>query len=374
MVQPIMIGCDLHDKTMLLRIAQGRECPQTVTVPNTRSGRERMIADLRKRAQAACDAPLIFAYEASGQGFGLYDELTDAGMGCHVLAPTKIARSSDQKRQKTDEKDAQAILELLRAHVLAGNALPDVWIPHPQIRDDRELVRTRLDAAEKLAAIKAQVKGLLKRNQKTRPEGLGSGWTRGFIAWLRVLSKDDSFGEGRRAALASLLRQLDHLQHEMKLLDAALAKLSRSPRYANQVNRICQLGGVGCLTAMVFLAEVGDLKRFANRRQIAAYLGLAPSSFETGDANDRKGHVTRQGPSRVRKVLCQATWARIRNEGPERDAYQRIVEKNPKKKKIAVVASMRRLAVKMWHRGCEDSPLTETVATATGCSASVSTL
>ena len=104
---------------------------------------------------------------------------------------------------------------------------------------------------------------------------------------------------------------------------------------------------------MVFLTELGDLSRFANRRQLAAYLGLVPRSFESGNASDRKGHITHQGSSRVRKMLCQATWSRVRWDPQEKEAYGRIAAKNPKKKKIAVVASMRRLAVRMWHRGRE---------------------
>ena len=103
----IMIGCDLHDKTMLLKIAEGRKEPETRSVKNTAAGRKAMIHDLKKRAVAASGARIVFAYEASGQGFGLYDELTDAGIECHVLAPTKIARSQRQASQKTDEKDAQ---------------------------------------------------------------------------------------------------------------------------------------------------------------------------------------------------------------------------------------------------------------------------
>jgi transposase len=95
---------------------------------------------------------------------------------------------------------------------------------------------------------------------------------------------------------------------------------------------------------------MGDLTRFTNRRQISAYLGLAPRSYESGEANDRKGHITRQGSSRLRAALCQAVWSRIRERGPDHAGYQRLVERNPKHKKIAVVAIMRRLGVRMWHK------------------------
>src|SRR5437868_7542089 len=96
---------------------------------------------------------------------------------------------------------------------------------------------------------------------------------------------------------------------------------------------------------------MGDLARFKNRRQVGSYLGLVPSSFETGEASDRKGHITHQGPARVRFVLNQAVWNIIRFDPDERLVYDRIVKRNPKRKKIAGVAMMRRLAVRLWHAG-----------------------
>jgi transposase len=238
---------------------------------------------------------------------------------------------------------------------LAGNRLPKVWIPDPQTRDDRELVRTRLDAADKLSAVKVQIKGLLKRNALTRPDGLGSGHTRLYFAWLRGLVQQPDRGAGFRGALDSLLRQIKFLEEEIDRLTAELSRLAAAPRYAARLAELTKLKGVGLLTALVFLSELGNLNRFENRRQISAYLGLAPSSFESGQASDRKGHITHQGPSRVRRVLCQATWARVRTEASAKAAYQRIAEKNPKRKKIALVAAMRQLAVLMWHRGKEAS-------------------
>lgn len=353
----IMIGCDLHDESMMLKIAMGRQAPETRTVKNTSSGRTAMIADLRRRAQDAGGAKLVFVYEASGQGFGLYDQVTAAGIECHVLAPTKIARSTRRRKEKTDEKDAMDLLELLRAHVLAGNQLPTVWIPDAQTRDDRELVRMRLDVAEKITALKAQVQGLLKRCQLRRGPGLGKGWTKAFRGWLQreaapaIASQERPLGPGGQAALSSLLRQLESLEEEEQRLDEHLAALACMPRYQARLRELTKLCGVGVLTAMVFLTELGDLSRFANRRQIAAYLGLAPSCQESGNDTDHKGHITHQGSPRVRKVLCQATWTRVRCNEEEKIAYERIKAKNPKKKKIAVVASMRRLAVRMWHCG-----------------------
>ncbi len=368
----IMIGCDLHEESMILKIAEDRQSPETRSVKNTASGRRAMVADLRQRAKAAGGARVVFAYEASGQGFGLYDQLAAAGIECYVLAPTKIARSARRQREKTDEKDALDLLELLRAHILAGNGLPMVWIPDAQTRDDRELVRMRLDVGEKITAMKAQVQSLLKRCQLRRPSGVGKGWTKAFRGWLQreladpLTARESSLGSGGKAALGSLLRQLQFLEEEEQRLDQLVAALAWSPRYESRIRELTKLCGVGVLTAIVFLTELGDLSRFANRRQIAAYLGLAPSSNESGSQNDRKGHITHQGSPRVRKVLCQATWSRVRHSEEEKAAYERIKAKNPKKKKIAVVASMRRLAVRMWHRGRDATILGALPLSATG--------
>lgn len=353
MCEPIMVACDLHDKTMLLMVAQGRGEPEKLVVSNTLAGRSRMIAQLQERAQGAGGASIEFAYEASGLGFGLHDELSAAGVTCHVLAPTKIARSAQHRRRKTDEEDARQILQLLRGHVLAGNPLPTVWIPSAQTRDDRELVRLRIDLAQKKNAIKLQIKTLLKRHKLVRPQGTGRGWTKAFRSWLHELTGSETLRVGVRGTLASLLAQWEFFEAELRCVDQQLVRLAETPRYLPQIHALMKLPGVGVLTALVFLTEMGDLTRFANRRQISAYLGLVPASHESGNQQDRKTHITRQGPSRVRHVLCQATWAMLLHQGSDYPAYERIVARNPKHKKIAVVATMRRLAVRMWHEACD---------------------
>lgn len=343
----ILAGCDLHDKSMLVLASRGADTPHQRTFLNTAAGRTALLVWLRELANGA---PIVFAYEASGLGFGLHDELVRAGLRCHVLAPSRIERSPKQRRAKTDAKDARQILELLRAHYLAGNTLPSIWIPDGVTRDDRELLRGRLDTQGKCSRIKTQIRTLLKRNALTRPEGAGSGWTRAYRQWLVALSScDEPLAVGARTILASLLRQLAALEQELALLDEHIQALAQTARYERPVKALIALAGVGWLTALVFLTEMGDLKRFKNRRQVGAFLGVVPSTFESGASDDRKGRITRQGPARVRHVLCQAAWNCVRGDPHERLIYARIVSKNPKRKKKALVATMRRLAIRMWH-------------------------
>ena len=178
-------------------------------------------------------------------------------------------------------------------------------------------------------------------------------WTGDYDVWLNPQAKSVlSYGAG--VALSNLLRQLEHLEEEREVLSGELVKLSQSERHCRQAKALIeQLGGVGVLTAMAFLTEIGDVKRFTSRQQVGSFLGLVPSSFESGEADDRKGHITRQGPGRVRKVLNQAVWSRIRTDQQAKAKYERIAEKNPKHKKKAVVALMRELGIAMWHKAVD---------------------
>lgn len=346
----MLVGCDLHDKTMLLKLAVDRAAAVKRSFSNDPEGRRAMSAELKKRALAAGAGRIVFAYEASGLGFNLYDELAEQGFTCHVLAPSKIERSPKHRSSKTDEKDATRILEILRGHYLAGNALPAVWIPDRQTRDDREVLRARLDAQDKCVALKTQVRTLLKRNGVEKPAELGAGWTGAYRNWLAELSTcEEPLAWGARQHLASLLRQMKALEEEVQTLERSVGALAAQPRHAQQVERLTKLKGVGVLSAMVFLVEMGKPERFSNRRQVGAFVGLVPSSDESGETSDKKGHITHQGPARLRYILCQAVWNRVRGDPDEKAVYERIVARNPKHKKIAVVAAMRRLAIKMWH-------------------------
>ncbi len=350
MASTMMIGCDLHDKSMLLKGAVDRGKPWLKSYGTKAASRRRVIKDLESRADQAGATRIVFAYEACGFGFLLHDELVAAGIECYVLAPSKILRSAHGRSRKTDERDAQAILDAVRAFVLAGVALPSIWVPDVQTRDDRELLRRRLAIGEDITRAKTRIHWLLKQHGM---EGApGKPWTETYWDWLDGLG-NGRLGAGAGAGLASLVRQVKWLEQEQVRLDEQVMALAAARRYDALVTVLCRRQGVGLLTAMVFLTEMGDLRRFDNRQQVGSFLGLTPASHESGDSADHKGHITHQGPRRVRKVLCQAVWSRVRVNAGEQKAYERLVARNPTKKKIAVVARMRVLAIGMWHDGLE---------------------
>ncbi len=349
MSKVIMIGCDLHERSMLLRYAVGTEEPQQLSYPNDAGGRRRMTSRVQSLAkQNGCER-IVFAYEASGLGYGLSDELTDKGFECHVLSPTLLPKTAKSAKAKTDAKDAQMLLEQVRGFVLAGNDLPVVWTPPQRLRDDRELIRARLDVAEELTRVKVKIGSMFKRYPIDIASPTRSRWTKRFITFLRsdFLPKLDPAVAAR---LECLLNRYENYVAEQAQLDKAIDQLAQTRRYQAAYRELRKLPGVGRLVAMTFLTEMGDLNRFENRRQVAAYLGLCPSSHESGETQNRKGRITRQGPSRLRKVLCQAVWVSIcRSEDAARD-YQRIKQGQSKRTKKSIVALMRKLGIKMWHR------------------------
>jgi transposase len=347
MGQTIMCGTDAHDKRLVSRIAAGKGKATTCIISNTTGGRMKLFGKLKELASEHGAERIAMVYEASGLGFGLYDDAMEAEIECHVLAPSKIRKRDDERRRKTDKRDAQMLLETLRGYVLGGNDLPSVWVPDEQTRDDREIVRMRLGIGSEVTRTKNQIQALLRRAREKRPKEVGEAWSGSHRLWLRTLR----LSHGSQVVLQVLLRRLKSLEMEEKRMKKCLERLAKTKRYARAVEELLKLKGVGLLTAMVFLTEMGDLSRFKNRNRVGAYIGLAPGSNESGENDEKKGHITRDGSTRLRHVLCQAAWVHLRYDRREEKIFNRILRGNEKRKKIAIVATMRRLAIKMWHIG-----------------------
>lgn len=349
MSQVTIVGCDLHDRSLLVSFAVGKQEPQEKSFGNDAEGRSALIDFLWSYAEQNNSQRIVLVYEASGQGYGLYDLLADQGIECYVLSPAHLVKSAKRQKNKTDAKDARHLLEQARAYVLAGNKLPVVWIPPPALRNDRELVRARLETAEAGTAVKLQILALLKRQSCVLPPS--HNWTKRFLRWLKECAT--RLPEVVAPVLTGLLARLEVIGQQQVQLDRELRQLAQSPRYRAPCAALRALPGVGLITALVFLTEMGDLTRFPNRRTVAAYLGLTPAAHESGEASDRKGHITRQGPSRLRKVLCQAAWAAVRWDSDVAAAWARIRGGRPQRGKKAIVAIMRRLGIRLWHVALE---------------------
>src|SRR2546427_5195220 len=207
MLKHIFVGIDLGDKNFGGRIAVDREKKERFGFVNNRRGRARLFSEAKRRAQEAGGAKIVMAYEASSCGFVLHEEAEAMGICCWVLAPTKMEKSVEQRQHKNDDRDADDVVEKLRGHVLAENRLPIVWVPDQQTRDDRELVRARVELEEKQTQVKSQIQMLLKRHGVEKASGLGAGWTVRYRRWLQGLNGAGPPGRGGGPNLGRLIRQ-----------------------------------------------------------------------------------------------------------------------------------------------------------------------
>jgi transposase len=350
-VNNIFCPIDLHQNKMMIGIAVERgEAEFKVLDTDESSGVAQLISLLESYREHYLGSEVWVAYEASGSGFRLRDILVERGYRVAVLAPTHLPSSPKQRTQKTDKRDVLRILDVLRGHVLAGNHLPEVWVPDVQLRDDREIVRRCLDLKDELTRVKNKIHGLLRRYGIKRPESIKTLWTKKHLLWLR--SVDSQLRDGAGVCLASLLREYDFYIQEMIKVERELVKLSEEERYARRVAALLEIPGVGLLTAMVFLTEMGDMDRFGNRRKVGGFVGLVPRCWESGEQTDRKGHISRMGPSRVRRMLGQAAWSHVRCDEAAGEWFKERTAGGKNKKKM-IVAVMRRLAIVMWHRAQE---------------------
>ena len=333
----IYVAMDVHLKFIVAVWQSGRGKRKVMTVEASAEG-------LAKLVLAVGAGEIWGVYEASSSGLEVHERLTGHGWKVWLLAPTHLPQSTDTRKNKSDERDAHRMLDVLLAHGELGTKLPSVWIPPRKTREDREVVRRRLKLAEKLGQIKNEITGLL-RIQAVRPaEEIKTRWSQKHLSWLCGVSGTLSPRVG--SVLRGLLEELGFYRQQIEAMDEVLRNVSEEPEYQHAAERMTELEGIGLLTAMTFLLELGDVGRFKNRRSLARYTGLTPNRYASSEV-DHKGHISRMGPYRLRKVLNQAAWAHVRAGGHWASWYGETAKRRGTK--IAIVGLMRKLAIDLWH-------------------------
>ena len=222
--------------------------------------------------------------------------MTLAGHGCVVVAPSLIPRKSGD-RIKTDRRDAINLAKLHRAGELTA-----VWVPDPAHEAIRDLVRARLAAVRSLRQARQQLSGFLLRHGRhyNRP-----AWTLMHRRWMAGLRFEQAAHhivlEDCIAAVEAATARRDRLEAH---IEAALPDWSLAP----VVRALQALRGMAMVAAATVIAELGDITRFANPRQLMAYLGLVPSERSSG-ATRRQGGITKAGNGAARRMLIEAAWS-----------------------------------------------------------------
>ena len=288
------IGLDVHKETIAVALAEAGQrgvVREYGKIAHTPAAVKALAAKLARTGRT-----LQFCYEAGPCGYGIQRQLTLAGHGCVVVAPSLIPRKPGD-RIKTDRRDAINLAKLHRA----GELTP-VWVPDPQHEAIRDLVRARQAAVRALRQARQQLGGFLLRQGRHyhRP-----AWTLMHRRWLAGLRFEHAAHhivlEDGIAAVEAATSRRDRLEAQIA---AALSDWSLAP----VVRALQALRGMALIAAATLVAELGDISRFANPRQLMAYLGLVPSEHSSGNTR-RQGGITKAGNGAARRTLVEAAWS-----------------------------------------------------------------
>ena len=362
------IGIDTSKLKNAIAIAEagrGGEIRYYGEIDTTDAAMRKLIAKL-----AAKYDKLTFCYEAGPTGYGLHRLITSLGHACPVVAPSLIPKKAGA-HVKTNRRDALGLARLLRAGELTA-----VWVPDERHEAMRDLSRAREAAMDDLKSKRQQVSSLLLRLGLHYPGK--TTWGKAHRTWL---SRQKLVNREQRLVLEELLGAERQAQERVDRLASAIREAVPEWSLAPIVTALQAMRGIDLIAAVVILAEIGDLSRFATPRELMGYLGLVPSESSTGESV-RRGGITKAGNRRARRILVEASWSyrhppRVGREkqakvaaAPRRvreiawkaqtrlTARYRALTRNGKRPTIVVVAIARELCGFIWaiHREMMRAP------------------
>ena len=287
------VGLDVHKEGIVVAVAEGGvrgEVREYGRIANTAAALDRLVRKL-----GGTGARLRFCYEAGPCGYGIQRHLSARGHECVVVAPSLIPKRAGD-RVKTDRRDAVGLARLHRAGELTA-----VWVPDVGHEAMRDLVRARLDAVHALRRARQQLSGFLLRQgcHYGRP-----AWTKLHRRWLAGLKFEQ---EVHHIVLEDYIATVEAAKARRDRLTAQIEAMLPDWTLAPVVAALQTMRGMALVNAATLIAELGDLSRFANPRQLMAYLGLVPCEHSSG-ASVRRGGLTKAGNSAARRLLIEAAW------------------------------------------------------------------
>jgi transposase len=269
------------------------------------------------------------AIEASGNYRPVY-EVLDEHLDVTLANPSKNRLIADAT-VKTDRLDAKRLAHLLRTGMLAES-----YVPEDEIRELRDLVRTRKSLVEERTAEKNRVRAVLKRTNNTYDSELFGPTGREFLAELSLSSVDETIVEAHLAVIDELTEQIETVEEEIeqRVLESPAAQL------------LLTIPGLGQATAAVVVAELGEIDRFDTHEEVVSYAGLDPVVHQSGET-EIHGSISKEGPGALRWALVQSAHVAKRCSDYFGNFYTRL--KNRKNKQIAVVATARKMLVSIFY-------------------------
>jgi transposase len=325
------IGFDIDSKkTVACIVQQGQKDRYSTLVTDL----QQMQQYLQQQRQDAGELHLTF--EISGEAGLRYDALRDCVDTLTVSNPHKMTwvyRTS----KKNDRIDARK-----QAVLLSIGEVPPVHIPKREVRQWRATIQQRRGTVNRIVSVKNRIRALLKANGLSQPPYKGSLWKADNVQWMRQEARTWSEACAEqlwRVHLTSLLEEFKLLGEQLK---GVTCYLDRYLADHGGGKLLMSIPGVGPRTAEAILAYTDEVQRFARSKQYAAYFGLTPKLDESGQTR-RLGHISKEGPSVVRWLLVESVWRAIQKSPALKAFYEQIVGGQNQRKKVAVVATARKL-------------------------------
>jgi transposase len=291
----LYVGMDVHKDSIAVAYVAKEHHAEVVSLGN-RGTRQCDIDKLIRQLQSK-SPHLVFVYEAGPCGYWLYRYLTKKGHVCWVVAPSLIPKKSGD-RVKTNRRDAIKLARLMRS----GDLTP-VYVPTVEDEAIRDLCRAREDTIHDLKAAKFRLKAFLLR-QDIRYTGRAT-WSPAHLRWLSEVVCPTP---AQQIVFQEYVRAITEHTERLQRLEQELHDQVQTWRLAPVVAALQALRGVQFTIAVTTVAELGDLTRFENPRQLMSYLGLTPSEYSTGERR-RQGGITKTGNTHARRALIEGAWA-----------------------------------------------------------------
>jgi transposase len=315
--KPVFAGIDYHKRFSVVTLGDG-------------AGKELLVETLASdehqvRKFFLRHGPLICAIE-NCRGNEWFVNLLKA-CGCEVrVANTYAVRLIADSSRKNDKIDSRILMDLV-----ARNYLPVCYQPTEQEEQER-LLRERLRFRTKLMRSRTQYKNVAHALMDKENKGQSIGSKKG----RKAASVGIGLNPERQDRLNRTLDVVNYFDEKVGNEDLQLIKLGKENK---DVIRLKTIPGVGDISALLLVAELGDISRFKKAKNVASYLGLVPRLYASSDVQ-RLGRITKQGSGLVRRILVQDAWMAVRISKVFRDRYNNILKRRGKRVAIVAIARM----------------------------------
>lgn len=298
--QNIYCGIDVHKANWAVNLRNDDFELKTFSQPPN----PEILADYLKKNYP--EANYYAVYEAGFTGFWTQRSLEKQGIICKVTHPADVPSTDKERQQKTDKVDCRKLSLSLKEGRMEG-----IFIPSEEQVDDRNILRTRQQLVKDQTRCKNRIISMLDFYGIAIPTGYkeSSHFSKRFIGWLEALD----LRESAKVSLQLKLGSLNGIRAQLLVANRHINKMGKSPQYKDSVGLLRSIPGIGLLNAMIFLTELGDVKRFSAFDKLCSYVGLTPNVYSSAETNHVTG-ITHRCNHILREALIESSWCAVRKD------------------------------------------------------------